>query len=144
MRNRQRHAAFHSLATSLAGVLAFSLILATLPVMPTQAFVPNHRWMVAGSGTLSTPAATITVKSSADSGGACPSTTCTLRQAIATAAAGDTIDFDMATVTSPITLASELAVNKNLTITGPGASMLTVSGNNAVRVLNIGTGIVNV
>src|SRR5438045_8940169 len=114
MRNRQGDAVSKTQATSLAGVLAFSLILATLPLLPAQAFVPNDRGMVAGSGTLSTPAATITVKSSADSGGACPGTTCTLRQAITTAAAGDTIDFDMATVTSPITLATELALNKNL------------------------------
>ena len=49
------------------------------------------------------PTATITVRSSADAGGTCPGATCTLRQAIATAASGDTINFDMATVTSPIT-----------------------------------------
>ncbi|MGI8788254.1 MAG: choice-of-anchor Q domain-containing protein, partial [Pyrinomonadaceae bacterium] len=86
------------------------------------------------------PTATITVHSNADAGGTCPGATCTLRQAIATAAAGDTIDFDMTMVTSPITLASEIAVNKHLTIYGPGANVLTISGNNAVRVFNITSG----
>ncbi|MDQ3013017.1 MAG: hypothetical protein M3X11_20195, partial [Acidobacteriota bacterium] len=38
------------------------------------------------------------------------------------------------TVTSPITLASELVINKNLTIQGPGANALTVSGNNVTRI----------
>src|SRR5207253_1773286 len=72
-------------------------------------------------------AATITVRSNAEAGGSCPGATCTLRQAIATAAAGDTIDFDLAMVTSPISLSSgELAINKDLTISGPGANMLTL------------------
>ncbi len=93
---------------------------------------------VAGSVVQKTPAATITVHSSADAGGTCPGADCTLRQAIATAAPGDTIDFDMTTVTSPITLASELAIDKDLQIQGPGASLLAISGNNAVRVFNIG------
>jgi Concanavalin A-like lectin/glucanases superfamily len=62
-----------------------------------------------------------------------------LRCAIMTACDGSTITFT-ATVTSPITLAGELAIDKNLTIQGPGASVLTISGNHAVRVFNIGSG----
>jgi hypothetical protein len=42
-------------------------------------------------------------------------------------------------VVSPIVLASELAIDKNLTIQGPGANLLTISGNNASRVFNIGS-----
>ncbi|HWX40880.1 MAG TPA: hypothetical protein VN345_06990, partial [Blastocatellia bacterium] len=61
-----------------------------------------------------------------------------LRQAILDACDGSTITFAN-TVASPITLASELAVDKNLTIQGPGANLLTISGNNAVRVFNIGS-----
>jgi hypothetical protein len=61
-----------------------------------------------------------------------------LRQAILDACDGSTITFAN-TVVSPITLVSELAIDKDLTIQGPGAAALTISGNNAVRVLNIGS-----
>jgi hypothetical protein len=66
-----------------------------------------------------------------------------LRQANLDACDGSTITFDMSAghVTSPITLTTgELVVNKNLTIQGPGAGTLTISGNNASRVFNISTG----
>src|SRR5882757_1385246 len=53
-----------------------------------------------------------------------------LREAIAAAAAGDTIDFS---VTGTINLSvgasnstKQLTINKNLTINGPGASLLTI------------------
>src|SRR5205807_890823 len=50
-----------------------------------------------------------------------------LRQAISDACDGATISFDMSQVVNPITLASaELSIGKNLTITGPGANLLTV------------------
>jgi hypothetical protein len=61
-----------------------------------------------------------------------------LRQAILDACDGNTITFAN-TVVSPIVLTSELAIDKNLTIQGPGAGILTISGNNAVRVFNIGS-----
>jgi hypothetical protein len=67
----------------------------------------------------------VTVKSTADSGGACPGATCTLRQAIVNAGAGGTINFSLP-ANSTITLTSELAINANLTISGPGANLLTV------------------
>jgi hypothetical protein len=55
-----------------------------------------------------------------------------LRQAITDACAGSTITFNMATVTSPISLTSaELLINKNLTITGPGATTLTIERSSA-------------
>jgi hypothetical protein len=60
-----------------------------------------------------------------------------LRQAIADASSTDTIDFAPG-VTGTITLTSgELFINKVLTIKGPGANLLTVSGNNASRVFNV-------
>jgi hypothetical protein len=59
-----------------------------------------------------------------------------LRQAIADAVPGDTITFDLPDH-STITLATELVVTKNLTISGPGAAHLNISGNNAVRVLQV-------
>jgi len=70
--------------------------------------------------------ATLTVKSVADAGGLCPGANCTLRQAITVAAAGDTINFSLP-ANSAINLTSgELLINKSLTITGPGANLLTV------------------
>ena len=84
-------------------------------------------------------AATLTVTSSGDSGAG------TLRQAIldASTSGGDTINFAISGV---ITLESgELAIAKNLTITGPGANVLTVRRNPAAgapefRIFFIGNG----
>ena len=77
-------------------------------------------------------AATITVTSTADSGAG------TLRQALANANDGDTIDFS---VTGTITLSSgELSVNDSITISGPGANVLAVSGNHVSGVFFIATG----
>jgi uncharacterized repeat protein (TIGR01451 family) len=64
----------------------------------------------------------LVVTSNADSGAG------SLRQAIVDACTGGTITFDMNQVVSPITLTTaELLINKNLTITGPGANVLTVT-----------------
>ncbi|MBI1763870.1 MAG: right-handed parallel beta-helix repeat-containing protein, partial [Acidobacteria bacterium] len=60
-----------------------------------------------------------------------------LRQAIADACVGSTITFNLP-ANSTITLTSgELVINKHLTIQGPGANLLTVSGNNQSRVFQI-------
>jgi len=77
---------------------------------------------------MSAEAETLTVTSASDAGGSCPGADCTLRQAIATAAAGDTIAFSMSPGDSTITLTSgELLIDKNLVIRGPGANRLAVS-----------------
>ena len=74
-------------------------------------------------------AATITVTHTDDSGAG------SLREAIASAAPGDTINLD---VTGTITLTTgELLINTDLTISGPGAESLAISGNNASRVFKI-------
>jgi CSLREA domain-containing protein len=70
-------------------------------------------------------ATTYTVTSAADAGGTCPGATCTLRQAIVTAATGDTINFSAGIITISLTSA-ELLINKNLTISGPGANLLSI------------------
>jgi hypothetical protein len=76
-------------------------------------------------------AATLTVLNLADSGPG------SLRQAIADATPGDTINF-ATNVTGTITLtAGELLVNKSLTIAGPGSGVLAVSGNNVSRVFHL-------
>jgi CSLREA domain-containing protein len=73
---------------------------------------------------------------------------CTLRAAIQeanllTSCSPLTINFN---VTGTIALGTALPtlVHPNLTLQGPGANLLTISGNNAVRVLNIGSGNLNV
>src|SRR5262249_17249398 len=60
-----------------------------------------------------------------------------LRDAIATTPSGGTVDFQPG-LSGTITLTSgELMIAKDLTITGPGASVITVSGSHASRVFNI-------
>jgi hypothetical protein len=67
-----------------------------------------------------------------------------LRDAILNACVGDTITFSIP-MSDPgfsagvytITLASELVIGNGLTISGPGAGVLTISGNDRWRVLNI-------
>jgi parallel beta-helix repeat protein len=72
---------------------------------------------------------TITVANLNDSGAG------SLRQAIADANPNDTIDF---TVTGTITLTSgQLAINKSVTINGPGEANLAISGNDNSRVFYI-------
>lgn len=93
---------------------------------------------------LAVQAITLTVTSESDSGGTCPGPDCTLRQAIATASPGDTIDFAHGITTINLTSA-ELLIDKDLTINGPGANLLTVRGNGPsappdFRVLHITTG----
>ena len=78
---------------------------------------------------------TLTVNASSDAGPGNCNTTCTMRDAIATAASNDTIAFAPG-LTSPITLSQgALVLDKALTLQGPGAAKLTVSANNTSQVL---------
>lgn len=94
-------------------------------------------WTLAG---LPTIAATLTVTTTADSGAG------SLRDTIAAALNGDTIQFDPALNGQAITLTStELLINKDLIIHGPGASQLTVmrsavGGTPAFRIFEIQAG----
>ena len=82
-------------------------------------------------------AATLVVNTTADSNdgaGSCSAGTCSLRDAISQAAAGDTITFNSA-VEGTITLTSALPViAQNLTIQGPGVNLLTISGASTYQV----------
>ncbi len=77
--------------------------------------------------------ATITVTNNADSGAG------SLRQAIISASAGDTIIFDSSLAGQVILLTSgTLSINKNLTIDGSAlTSQISISGNNAVSVFAV-------
>ncbi len=64
-----------------------------------------------------------------------------LRQAILDSSSGDIITFDSSLSGVTITLSSTLTIGKNLTIDGSSlASPITISGNNAVRVLTVSSG----
>jgi hypothetical protein len=78
---------------------------------------------------------TITVTNTNDSGAG------SLRQAIADAAAGDTINFGLTYPATIVLTSGQLKINKNLTISGPGASHLTISGNDSSRVFNVNAGV---
>jgi len=85
---------------------------------------------------LSTQAATITVTNTNDSSAG------SLRQAIADAVDGDTINFDSLLNGQTITLTSgELLVNKSVTINGPGSDHLIIDGNHASRVFHVSGGV---
>src|SRR5438874_10074153 len=84
------------------------------------------------AASISVRADTITVTNTNDSGPG------SLRQALADANYGDTIEF---AVTGTIGLTSgELLVNQDTTISGPGSENLAVNGNDNSRVFHIGSG----
>jgi len=60
-----------------------------------------------------------------------------LRDAIASTPAGDTVDFKPGLSGTIVLYFGELGIVKDLTIAGPGAGVITVSGNNASRVFRI-------
>ena len=77
--------------------------------------------LLVGAAALSASAATVTNLNDSGPG--------SLRHVMAAAAPGDTIDF---AVTGTIILTSgQLVIDKDVTITGPGPTNLTVSGNKA-------------
>lgn len=86
---------------------------------------------------------TLTVTTLADSNDGSCAASCSLRDAITAAASGDTIVFQQG-LTGTVTLSSTLAIAQNLTVQGPGAAQLTISGNTAVPVFTIGSASVNI
>ena len=94
--------------------------------------------LFAGATLLTTSAAsaaTITVINTNDSGPG------SLRQALVDANDGDTINFDSSLKGQTITLTSgQLNVDKDVTISGPGANHLAVDGNAQSRVFQVNPG----
>src|SRR5262249_33844418 len=76
----------------------------------------------------------LTVTSDADAGLG------SLRAAIANANSGDTIKFASSVHLIALTT-GQLAITKSLTIDGPGADKLTVSGSNSSRVFAVSSGV---
>ena len=70
----------------------------------------------------------------------------TLRSVLAAAAPGDTVTFDPAVFAThrTITLDSELDISQDVTIQGPGASLLTLDAGQAGYVFNITGGMVGI
>ncbi len=91
-------------------------------------------------------AATITVQSTGDgaaNAANCPGSGCRLRDALAKASGDATIDTIDFSVTTPATItltSGQLEVNANVTISGPGANLLTVDANHNSRVFQIDSG----
>lgn len=84
-------------------------------------------------------AATYTVANTADSG------TGSLRAAITAANGSSGNTINLSGISGTITLASTLpAITQSMTITGPGANTLTISGNNAYQILYISSGTVTI
>src|SRR5687767_3993814 len=84
-------------------------------------------------------AATLTVTNTNDSGAG------SLRQAIAAAAQMNDVIVFASGVTGTVTLTSgELFFTKSLAINGPGATNLTISGNNTSRVFSVISGVITI
>jgi CSLREA domain-containing protein len=83
----------------------------------------------------------ITVNSTVDPGdGTCDMVECTLREAVVQAnmvAGPDVITFQAGLMGTIVLTGTDIAIQDDLTITGPGADMITVSGGNTLRVFNI-------
>ncbi len=84
----------------------------------------------------SAPIISLFVTTTADSGAG------SLRAVVASAPNNSIITFAPGLSGQTITLTTgELLISKNLTITGPGAASLALSGNNSSRMINVSTGV---
>jgi len=95
--------------------------------------------LVCGVAAIDTYAATLTVTKTEDTNDGVCDTDCSLREAVAVAVSGDTVVFS-SLFNSPQTITlilGQIAIDKNLTITGTGQDLVTISGNNASRIFFI-------
>ncbi len=138
--------------TSTSGDLSFapgdSSKTIQVPILDDNVHGPNGTFIV----TLSSPSfaildlatTTVTIQEVTDNDGVTNTNDNgpgSLRQAIADALAGDTINFNLGAGPHTITLTTgELLIDKNVTINGSGADVLTVSGTNSFRIFHIISG----
>lgn len=87
--------------------------------------------MVGGLPASAARAGTVMVTNTADSGPG------SLRQAIAEAQPGDTVEFALGWPATIILTSGELVISKPLAVAGPGPELLAVSGNDASRVFRV-------
>jgi hypothetical protein len=123
--------------TLLAGIVLLAAFASAIGLVTTQSKVTARGLRILTAVTPFAPCGPAVVTNSNDSGAG------SLRDIIANACSGDTVTFDMTAghVTTPVTLTSgELLIDKDLTITGPGANLLTISGNNNSRIFEIRPG----
>ena len=89
-------------------------------------------------------AATITVQDTGDgtaNAANCPGSGCRLRDALAAATDGDTINFSVTTPATITLTSGQLVVGNSVAISGPGADQLSVNGNAASLVFYINSGL---
>ncbi len=122
------HPAIAKLCALLAALAALAVALLFTPMPAAHATPAVTTWTVTDSG------------DGAATPGNCPGTGCRLRDALAASALGDTIVFSL-TYPATITrlLPGSFSITHSVTISGPGASNLAVSGNNTGRVFLIGS-----
>ncbi len=89
--------------------------------------------------TVTTGTTRVVTKSADTNDGTCDAD-CSLREAIAAANPGDAVTFDAALNGQTITLSSQITVDKDITINGPGAANLTISGGGSVRIFEVNAG----
>jgi CSLREA domain-containing protein len=91
---------------------------------------------------IDTSAATLVVTKTADTADGICDSDCSLREAVTAAAGGDSVVFSsLFNEPQTITLISgQITITRNLTMTGPGHPLLTISGNNASRIFVISGG----
>jgi len=88
-----------------------------------------------GVAAIDSRAATLTVTKTEDTNDGVCDADCSLREAVVAAASGDTVVFS-SLFSSPQTITltlGQITIDKNLTITGTGQDLVTISGNDASR-----------
>jgi hypothetical protein len=99
---------------------------------------------VFGLAAVGTYGATLTVTKTQDTNdGICDAADCSLREGTVAAASGDTIVFsEIFNSPQTITLSlGQITIDKDLTISGTGQGLVTISGNHASRILFVRSGI---
>src|SRR5215213_6910318 len=81
------------------------------------------------------PAAVLTVTTLADTDDSVCDAQCSLREAVATAAAADTIIFARDLRGGTIQLSKTLLIQRRLTIDGPNKRRITLKGDNTFRII---------